>query len=63
MGYDRYPELLIDEKTEILTAMAAHEGQVFFTHDHEVALGRVARSDKGRFFVQESWTELKGAPL
>ncbi len=49
MGYDRYPELLIDEKTAILQDLFARGGSLFFTHDPEVALAKVHRDDKGRF--------------
>lgn len=49
MGYDRYPELLIDEKRALLTDLLGRGGSVFFTHDPSVALARVARDDKGRF--------------
>ena len=63
MGYDRYPEQLINEKTDLLTRLAEQRGRLFFTHDHEVALGRVARNDKGRFFAEETRVELLGAPL
>jgi glyoxylase-like metal-dependent hydrolase (beta-lactamase superfamily II) len=49
MGYDRFPELLIDEKTRLLTDLLARKGSVFFTHDPKTALGTVARDDKGRF--------------
>ncbi|MGB5809475.1 MAG: MBL fold metallo-hydrolase [Polyangiales bacterium] len=63
MGYDRNPEALVDEKRELLSRLVERGGRVFFTHDHETALGRVARDDKGRFFVQEQWAELQGAPL
>lgn len=63
MGYDRHPEQLVDEKSELLGRLVEQRGRVFFTHDHEIALGRVARDEKGRFFVQESWAELQGAPL
>lgn len=63
MGYDRYPEQLIDEKTDLLTRLVEQRGRLFFTHDHEVALGRVERDDEGRFFAQETWAELTGTPL
>jgi hypothetical protein len=63
MGYDRYPEQLIDEKTDLLTRLLERGGRLFFTHDHEVALGRLGRDGKGRFFVEETWTELMDAPL
>lgn len=60
MGYDRYPEQLIDEKTDLLTRLAEERGRLFFTHDHEVALGRVERNDKGRFVAGETASELSG---
>jgi glyoxylase-like metal-dependent hydrolase (beta-lactamase superfamily II) len=49
MGYDRYPELLIDEKRALLTDLLARGGSVFFTHDPQVAIARVARDARGRF--------------
>ncbi len=49
MGYDRFPEMLIDEKRELLTDLLGRDGLVFFTHDPEVALAKVARDEKGRF--------------
>ncbi len=49
MGYDRAPELLVDEKTALLTDLAARGGSLFFTHDPEVALARVSREANGRF--------------
>ncbi|MDA1195281.1 MAG: MBL fold metallo-hydrolase [Planctomycetota bacterium] len=49
MGYDRYPELLIDEKGALLADLLARSGSVFFTHDPEVAHARVARDAKGRY--------------
>ncbi len=49
MGYDRYPELLIDEKRRLLEDLESRRGCVFFTHDPQVAIGRVARDDKGKF--------------
>lgn len=43
MGYDRYPELLIDEKAELLDDLHRRRGRLFFTHDPEVALARITR--------------------
>lgn len=63
MGYDRYPEQLINEKTDLLSRLVEQRARLFFTHDHEVALGRVARNEKGRFSAEETWAELSGAPL
>ena len=49
MGYDRFPELLIDEKRALLTDLLARGGSVFFTHDPAVAQARVGQDERGRF--------------
>jgi glyoxylase-like metal-dependent hydrolase (beta-lactamase superfamily II) len=49
MGYDRFAELLIDEKGTLLTDLLARDGRLFFTHDPEIAMGRLAKDAKGRF--------------
>lgn len=41
MGYDRFPERLIEEKSELLTTLAADGGWLFFTHDPHWAMGQV----------------------
>lgn len=63
MGYDRYPEQLIDEKSDLLARLVEQRGRLFFTHDHEVAIARVSRNEKGRFSAEEPRAELTGAPL
>jgi glyoxylase-like metal-dependent hydrolase (beta-lactamase superfamily II) len=49
MGYDRYPELLIDEKRALLQGLVERKGRLFYTHDAEVALSGIARDERGRF--------------
>ena len=49
MGYDRFPELVIDEKELLLTHLLERGGRVFFTHDPTIAMARVAKDAKGRF--------------
>lgn len=51
MGYDRFPELLIDEKQRLLADLCDRSGSVFFTHDPEVAIAAVSRDERGRFFA------------
>lgn len=63
MGYDRYPELLIDEKSFLLADLAERGGRVFFTHDSKIAMARVTRDERGRLGAGESWAELPGVPL
>lgn len=48
MGYDRFPEGLIEEKEQLLDHLAGR-GQIIFTHDPQIAIGRVIRDDKGRY--------------
>lgn len=49
MGYDRYPELLVDEKSTLLTDLLSRNGRLFFTHDPMIAMGTVARDAKSKF--------------
>ena len=62
MGYDRFPELLVDEKATLLTDLERRRGRVFFTHDPEYALGTIARDDKGRFHTVDDQRALYDAP-
>ena len=55
MGYDRWPEKLIDEKSALLAELLLRRGRLFFTHDPQTALGGVARDESGRFGVGETW--------
>lgn len=49
MGYDRYPELLIDEKRALLEDLVARNGRLFLTHDPHVSMVTVTRDANGRF--------------
>lgn len=59
MGYDRFPELLIDEKAQLLGELLARDGRLFFTHDPVIAMGKVARDAKGKFGTVEDLRELR----
>ncbi|MBN8480393.1 MAG: MBL fold metallo-hydrolase [Xanthomonadales bacterium] len=63
MGYDRYPELLIDEKQAFLDDKLARGVRLFFTHDTACAMARVARDDKGRYAAVDLLPSLTGWPL
>ncbi|HJU38772.1 MAG TPA: MBL fold metallo-hydrolase [Tahibacter sp.] len=58
MGYDRYPELLIDEKRRFLEDKLARGVRLFFTHDAQCAMADVARDDKGKFGTTNERNEL-----
>lgn len=48
MGYDRFPELLIDEKTALLGEIARRGSYLFYTHDTQIAMSRLTRNVEGR---------------
>lgn len=54
MGYDRYAEALIDEKTRWFERFARERTWLFFTHDPEMAASRIAVDAKGRYSAIES---------
>jgi glyoxylase-like metal-dependent hydrolase (beta-lactamase superfamily II) len=53
MGYDRYPELLIEEKQKVLDRVMAEKGWAFFTHDAKCAASRVAKDEHGKYAAAE----------
>lgn len=58
MGYDRYPEMLIDEKKRFLEDKLRRRVRLFFTHDTQCALADVVRDDKGKFGTTNEHGEL-----
>ena len=60
MGYDRYPELLIDEKTLLLEELIERGGRLFFTHDPACAMAGLARDERGRIVPDGEVAELRG---
>ena len=49
MGYDRFPEMLIDEKRAFLEDKLERNVHLYFTHDRGCALAQVTRDEKGKF--------------
>ena len=62
MGYDRYPEQLIDEKRRFLEDKIARGVRLFFTHDSECAAAMPERSADGKFGVRDERASLDGEP-
>ncbi|MBL8635851.1 MAG: MBL fold metallo-hydrolase [Myxococcales bacterium] len=54
MGYDRFPELLIDEKTALLSDLCQRGAYLFYTHDPKVAMSKLRRGDGGRLQADAS---------
>ncbi len=63
MGYDRSPELLIDEKQALLDDALTRDLRLFFTHDPHCALAGVQRDARGRFGGRDPIEHLAGLPL
>jgi len=55
MGFDRYPEQLIDEKKSFLDEMMQRSIRLVFTHDTECALATPTRDDTGRYLVTDEY--------
>ncbi len=63
MGYDRYPEKLIDEKQAFLQDKFERGVRLFFTHDPEVALAAVRRDERGRFGTVDEQPHVAGMTI
>lgn len=63
MGFDRYPERLIDEKKAFLEDKIARGVRLFFTHDPNCALGKPSVDDAGRFAIQAPQAAVDGMLL
>lgn len=60
MGYDRFPEKLIEEKRAFLDDKLSRNVRLFFTHDHDCAVARVVRDERGRYGTADEQRELRG---
>lgn len=47
MGYDRYPELLINEKRNLFDEAIKNDGTLFFTHDPDIAFAKLEKTENG----------------
>ena len=49
MGYDRFPEMLINEKSDVLDRAVNENWSLFYTHDNSFSCSKIIKDDKGRF--------------
>jgi glyoxylase-like metal-dependent hydrolase (beta-lactamase superfamily II) len=63
MGYDRYPERLIDEKRRFLTDKMARGVRLFFTHDLGCALASATVDAAGKFGVVDERASVEALAL
>ena len=59
MGYDRYPERIIDEKSVLLADCRERDVRLFFTHDHACAMAQVVQDAKGRYLTASDTAQLQ----
>lgn len=58
MGYDRYPELLIDEKQSLYQQAVPSDWLIFFTHDPVVSACTIEKDDKHRYTAKDKIEKL-----
>jgi glyoxylase-like metal-dependent hydrolase (beta-lactamase superfamily II) len=63
MGYDRFPELLVDEKRAFLEDKLARGVRLFFTHDPACAMADLSRDASGRFATTNDRAEVAGLTI
>lgn len=63
MGYDRFPERLIDEKTALYRRAAEENWLLFFTHDPESAGGRLRLGVDGRYTIDGGQGDFTRYPI
>ena len=51
MGFDRFPELLIDEKKALLTSLAKENAWIFYVHDPDFAVSKVQEDTEHKTFA------------
>jgi glyoxylase-like metal-dependent hydrolase (beta-lactamase superfamily II) len=63
MGYDRYPELLIDEKDRLLASLDREHAWLYYVHDPQAAVSRLAYDPEHQTYMAvDPQTELKIGP-
>ncbi|PIE23102.1 MAG: MBL fold hydrolase [Planctomycetota bacterium] len=53
MGYDRFPELLIDEKAALLRDLIERGGRLFFSHDPQYAVAGLEQNAQGQIVAKD----------
>lgn len=59
MGYDRFPELLIDEKRKLLESLVERGARLFYSHDSSCAVSGVQRDERGKFRAVGALPEIR----
>lgn len=54
MGYDRFPEMLIEEKEALLKTIVDEKSYLFFTHDPQIACAQVEQNAAGKYIPHDA---------
>jgi len=63
MGYDRFPERLLDDKKVFLEDKLERNVRLFFTHDLDCAMAKLTKDQRGRFITDDETAVLAGVEL
>lgn len=63
MGYDRFPERLVEEKAAVLFSVLRDDAWLFYTHDSRIALSKVTQPRKGRYEAAGALENLERSAL
>jgi glyoxylase-like metal-dependent hydrolase (beta-lactamase superfamily II) len=63
MGYDRYPERLLDEKRALLEHCYEKRLWLLYTHDSKAAASRIEKDEQQRYIPADSLVALSGLTL
>lgn len=63
MGYDRFAERVIDEKSALYAQALPQKWLLFYTHDTGCAASRLGRDAGGKFFADECHEHLRAFPI
>lgn len=63
MGYDRFPEMVIDEKSRIYERALKEDWLLFFTHDPEASASHLKKTESGKFEPERTEITLRHQAL
>ncbi len=58
MGYDRFPEMLIDEKKALYESLETDKDILFFTHDTKIKAACFTKNEKGKIVSTKTWDQI-----
>lgn len=58
MGYDRFPELLIEEKGRIYDQVTRENWWVFYTHDSKFSMSHVVKEEGGKYVPKDAQAKI-----